>query len=210
MTMPTKREKGQALPMVTLSLIAMCGMMGLAVDLGWSYFVKRSAQSAADAAAQAAVQQALDKVGQNGTFDCSGHTDYVPGRRAVQLQRQPDHRLPLCPTARIHGGWQQRHQNVTIAADITSPVPTAPGVANVDYWVTVRASESIPQLFSAVLGNTIGTSAARATAAVLYTPLPEQIMPSTARMTPLRVQRRARRATTFPYRVAVGSSPTAR
>jgi len=27
--------------MVTMGLIAMCGMMGLAVDLGWSYFVEK-------------------------------------------------------------------------------------------------------------------------------------------------------------------------
>src|SRR5690242_21825044 len=71
MTTPSKREKGQALPLVTLGLIAMCGMMGLAVDLGWSFFVKRSAQTAADAAAQAAVQQVLDNVGQSGTILCS-------------------------------------------------------------------------------------------------------------------------------------------
>jgi Flp pilus assembly protein TadG len=175
MTMPTKREKGQALPMVTLSLIAMCGMMGLAVDLGWSYFVKRAAQSAADAAAQAAVQQALDKVGQNGTFDCSGTMITC---QAVGQCNSSGNLTTACLYAQQHGftvGGNGGHQNVTIAADVTSPVPTAPGVANVDYWVTVRATESIPQLFSAVLGNTIGTSAARATAAVLYTPLPQQI-----------------------------------
>ena len=31
-------QSGQAIVMVTLSLFAMCGMMGLAVDLGWSFF----------------------------------------------------------------------------------------------------------------------------------------------------------------------------
>jgi hypothetical protein len=30
-----KAQGGQALAMVTISLIAMCGVMGLAVDLGW-------------------------------------------------------------------------------------------------------------------------------------------------------------------------------
>lgn len=175
MNTPSKREKGQALPLVTLGLIAMCGMMGLAVDLGWSYFVKRAAQSATDAAAQAAAEQALNTVGQAGTFSCAG----------AQVTCQP---LPVscnasgnlntgCLYAQQHDftvGGHNGHQNVTIAADVTSPAPTAPGVT-VDYWVTVRAAESIPQLFSAVLGNTIGTSAARSTAAVLSVQLPAQV-----------------------------------
>src|SRR5208282_6269125 len=53
-------RRGQALLLVTLSLFAMCGLLGLAVDLGWSYFVKKSAQNAADAAALAAAYQALN------------------------------------------------------------------------------------------------------------------------------------------------------
>ncbi len=36
-------ERGAVLVMVTLVLLAMCGMLGLVVDLGWSYFVKKSA-----------------------------------------------------------------------------------------------------------------------------------------------------------------------
>ncbi len=60
--MESKRHKnsgGQALVMVTLALMAMAGLMGLAVDLGWSYFVQKEAQAAADGAALAAVQEAI-------------------------------------------------------------------------------------------------------------------------------------------------------
>jgi len=175
MTTPSKKEKGQALPLVTLGLIAMCGMMGLAVDLGWSYFVKRSAQSATDAAAQAAVEQALITVGQAGMFTCSGgpvtcEPAPVPCNASGNLSTG-------CLYAQQHDftvGGHNQHQNVMIAADVTSPAPTAPGVT-VDYWVTVRATESIPQLFSAVLGNTVGSSAARSTAAVLGVQLPAQV-----------------------------------
>ncbi len=53
-----ENSKGQALVMVTLALLAMAGMMGLAVDLGWS-FVQKQAQAAADGAALAAVQEAM-------------------------------------------------------------------------------------------------------------------------------------------------------
>jgi Flp pilus assembly protein TadG len=174
MNTPSKREKGQALPLVTLGLIAMCGMMGLAVDLGWSYFVKRSAQSAADAAAQAAAEQALNTVGQGGTFSCAGQVTCQP----LPVSCSASGNLTTgCLYAQQHDftvGGHNGHQNVTIAADVTSPAPTAPGVT-VDYWVTVRATESIPQLFSAVLGNTVGTSAARSTAAVLGVQLPAQV-----------------------------------
>ena len=52
--------------------------------------------------------------------------------------------------------------------------PDAPGV-HVDYWVTVRASQQIPQLFSAVLRFPWAQSSARATAAVLDTPAPGSI-----------------------------------
>src|SRR5580693_7281613 len=52
-------QSGQAIVMVTLSLFAMCGMMGLAVDLGWSFFVHKTARASADSAAMAAVKQAL-------------------------------------------------------------------------------------------------------------------------------------------------------
>jgi hypothetical protein len=55
-------------------------------------------------------------------------------------------------------------QNVTIAAGTGTP-PTVSGVA-ASYWVTTRITETLPQSFSAVLGNRIGTVSARATAIV--------------------------------------------
>lgn len=173
-TLSREKQKGQALPMLTLSLIALCGVMGLAVDLGWSFFVKRSAQTAADAAAQAAVQQALNTVGQIGPINCGGQI----ACQAVADCNSSGNLTTGCLYAQAHDftvAGHNGHQNVTIAADTTSPAPTAPGVNNVEYWVTVRATESIPQLFSAVLGNTVGTSAARATAAILNAQLPAQV-----------------------------------
>ncbi len=58
--------------MVTLSLISMAGMMGLAVDLGYSYFVQKEAQAAADTAALASVQEAVTRLGV--TSNVSGFT----------------------------------------------------------------------------------------------------------------------------------------
>ena len=53
-------------------------------------------------------------------------------------------------------------------------VPTVPGV-NVFYWVTARTYQRTPQLFSAVLGNPTGASAARATAGLLNVTFPGTI-----------------------------------
>jgi hypothetical protein len=168
-------RKGQALLMTTFALVAMCGMIGLAVDLGWSFYTKRSAQTAADSAALAAAQQALDTTGQGGSFVCGNgmiacSSSPTPCDASVNLTTG-------CQYAQQHGftvGGNGGRQNVAIAADITSPPPTAPGV-KVDYWVTVRTYENIPQLFSSALNNTAGGTASRATAAVVNAPLPAQL-----------------------------------
>ena len=66
-----KTSGGQALVLVTLGLMAMMGMMGLAVDLGWSFFVEKQAQASADFAAMGAVQEALVRLnGQSFGFTC--------------------------------------------------------------------------------------------------------------------------------------------
>src|SRR6266571_4575679 len=68
---------GQAIVLVTLALFAMAGLMGLAVDLGWSFYLKKQAQSSADAAALSAVQEAKNRlVGTSmSTFSCPDGTN---------------------------------------------------------------------------------------------------------------------------------------
>jgi len=63
--MNTRKQKsgGQAIVMVTLALFAMTGMMGLAVDLGWSYFIQKETQASADGAALAATHEAWSRLG---------------------------------------------------------------------------------------------------------------------------------------------------
>ena len=73
--MKRRRETsgGQAIVLVTLSLLAMCGMLGLAVDLGWSFFVQKEARAAADSAALAAVQEGQYRLnGDTFGFTCAG------------------------------------------------------------------------------------------------------------------------------------------
>lgn len=167
-------RRGQALLLVTLSLVAMCGLLGLAVDLGWSYFVKKSAQNAADSAALAAAYQALGPT-ETGSFtaSASGGTDCDGVTGNLLTGCHYAEKNDFSPNG--HGGRQKVNMQDGIGdvrrQDGTPPLTsctTNPGLVGcVDYWVTVRAVELIPQLFSAVLGNATGLSSARSTAAVV-------------------------------------------
>lgn len=162
-------QSGQALLLVTFALVAMCGLMGLAVDLGWSYFVKKSAQTAADAAALAAINNARMRNPSGPPYACgTSSTSLFCNHSPVPCGSiSSDSNLySACQYARqmgfVDGSGNVR---VTVASDITTPAPTAPGV-QVAYWVTVRVTQQIPQLFSSVLGNATGAVTARATAAI--------------------------------------------
>ena len=181
---------GQAIVMVTLALVAMCGMMGLAVDLGWSFFVQKQAQAAADGAALAAVHEAWQRLG--GSISAVS----CPNSGSMTLYCQPAAPAPCsaiqsdtssnlwngCLYAINDGftsGGLGGRQEVTIQANVTDagpPVlpPTVTGipVANIAYWATVRTVQTIPQLFSSVLGNTQGTVSAIATAAIAAETVP--------------------------------------
>lgn len=52
-----RRHRGQVLLMVTLMLPVLCGMMGLAIDLGYLFQLRRRMQTAADAGAMAAAHE---------------------------------------------------------------------------------------------------------------------------------------------------------
>ncbi len=164
-------QRGQVLLMVTLSLVAMFGMMALAVDVGWGNYVKRNAQKAADAAALAGAYRVFRQVGEEFTIPCTGETvcqDTAPC--AATLPSQPGNSVEAaCIYAKTNGfehNGKSGRQGVTVAANNTSPPPTAPGVHSI-YWVTVTADESLPRLLSGFVSNYLLTSRVRATAAVV-------------------------------------------
>jgi Flp pilus assembly protein TadG len=156
-------NRGQALVMVTVALFAMCGIMGLAVDLGWAYFVKKNAQSAADGAAWAAALQALTNVGPVSTVGCAAG---VACSSPVDCPAS-DNLANGCAYAAKNGFSHavNANQKVTMQSGLGAP-PTAPNIP-AEYWVTARAVETVPQLFSAVLGNTYAVPASRATAVII-------------------------------------------
>ena len=182
-----KTSKGQAIVLVTLALIAMAGLMGLAVDLGWSFFVKKQAQAAADAAAFAAVQEAIMRMGglTSSFAGCPVAPSGRTGLSAVYCTAVPGNPVPCssftatsdsnlsngCLYAAKNGfSSSNTRQKVTIQAnDKTNPPPTVSGISNIVYWVTVRTVQTIPQLFSSLMGNTEGTVSAIATAGIVST-----------------------------------------
>ncbi len=170
-----EREKGQAIVMVTLALMAMCGILGLAVDFGWAFYVKRAAQAAADTAALAAAQALRTSVGATGPYNCyqSCETEANPLVCTSSIVNDPNDNLDnACLYAKqngfIDGGRQRVRVNEGSSGSIngTATPPTRTGL-EVQYWVTVRVTESVPQLFSAVMGNPWATVSARATAAIM-------------------------------------------
>jgi Flp pilus assembly protein TadG len=170
MRIPRSKRRGQALIMVTLAGIAMCGLAGLAVDLGWSFFIKKQAQAAADAAALASVHDALARLGQVSSFACAADlTCQALAPCAMQPPNPAGNNIDVaCLYAQRNGfqtGGYGGRQNVTVISDATPTPPTVPGVV-VDYWVTVRVAQSVPQLFAALISPQSLVSA-RATAAIV-------------------------------------------
>lgn len=165
------RRSGQVLMMVTLAMIPMFGIIGLVTDFGYMHFVKMSAQTAAEAAARAAIIDYHATVG--GASPMCGTAGVVcspsPSNCPQNITTPANPIEHGCLYAQQHG-FDYSHnpkQWVTYQAGIGSVPPTAPGMAQASYWVTFRVIQRVPQLFSAVLGNTSGLVAARSTTAVI-------------------------------------------
>ena len=173
-------QKGAVLILVTLAAGLLFGMLGLAIDLGWMFFLKRSAQTAADSAAQAAAIEALAAVGQTARFECGETSACQNAQACPEIPiTEPSGNLDYgCAYAARNGfrqNGQEGRQHVFLAADANSTPPAAPGVA-ADYWVTATVSQRVPATFSAVLGRVGGTSAANATAAVVESRVPGSLI----------------------------------
>ena len=178
-------RSAQALVMVTFALIAIVALIGLAVDFGWMYFLQKNMQSAADAAALASVRYAMDRMTTIGDLACGG---------GVVTCNLPDHGTsnPVSCTSISSGNLRSACLyatqngfnpatsgiNVRVQASDAATAPTVVGCSptvshppttgcvHTFYWVTVRIAQQVPQLFSAITGNTSGIVAARATAAI--------------------------------------------
>lgn len=153
--------------MFTLAMVPIFGIMGLVTDIGYMHFVKESAQTAAEAAAQAAIIDFHSNVG-GAVYTC-GATGVVcsssPSTCPSNITTPANSIEHGCMYAQQHG-FNGNNQWVMYQAGTNSTPPTVSGVSSASYWVSFRVIQKVPTMFSAVLGNTSGLVAARSSAAL--------------------------------------------
>jgi hypothetical protein len=146
---------GQAVLLMTLSLTMTLGMMSLVADVGWAYFRREAAQSAADAAAAGAVKAV--ELALSGSTPTCGSGNVWCGSTAGTITNCPATAPTTtttsfnvaCILANSNGGFTTAGgMTVSVQANTTTPPPTVSG-ATVSYWVTVRISEATSTFFGA-------------------------------------------------------------
>jgi hypothetical protein len=154
------RRAGQIIIFSTLSLFLLFSVMGLAVDLGYSYYVKISAQNAADAAAAAAMGYANihgTTCGANITcgsaYTCPSDVGTV--NNALKAG---------CAYAKTNGYTD----GVTLIANNTTPT-YAPGVQT-SLWIQATVAQSVTHPFLYWAGFHSGSVATSATSALTTYP----------------------------------------
>jgi hypothetical protein len=143
---------------MALSITALLGLMGLVVDVGWSYWRKLACKTAAQSASMAAVKAAGTTYTAQSSISCASLSSgplYVGCEYANANGFSP-------------GGGYGGSQTVMMAAG-TSSLPVS-GISNYSYWVTATVSEHLPLWFGSVLGTSAMTASIRSTAVVLPTP----------------------------------------
>lgn len=161
------RQKGQTLVLFVIVLPVLLGAMGLAVDLGWSYYRKQAATAAAQSAALAAVKAASAYFRTSSGCSVSSNVLCQQATKCpAVVPNPPVTDIDVACSMSTENGFvvtDGGSQNVMVSAGSGTP-PTVAGV-NAPYWVTVETSETTPQSFSSILGNSLGTAGSRATAA---------------------------------------------
>lgn len=161
-------RSGQAALMVTVTLPVTLALMGLVVDVGWSYWRSEACRTAAQAGALASALQALSA----SNFTCgSGVTCTASATTYANCPASPS----SPPSNNLQNGClyvkqngftytgSSNRQNVQYAA-YTSSSPVSG--SSPSYWVRFVVAEKIPTLFSAVMNQPWMVVSAQATAAI--------------------------------------------
>lgn len=154
-------RRGSAAVMFAIAITAMMGLLALAVDLGWAYYVKQTALAAAEAAASA------------GTITASS-TSLACGSSVVCQSLTSCSSTSMSPVTNVaaaclygetNGFGTAAHTNLSIATGTGAP-PTVPSVSTA-FYTTAVAVKQYNGLLSSIMGNTQMTVAARATAGLI-------------------------------------------
>lgn len=151
---------------MALNLTLLFGAIGLAVDVGWGYFRKTAAQTAADAAALAAASYASANglTCGSGGVSCGSYTSC-----AYPNVTSPTNDLQVgCLYAQSNGFVNHGSQSVSLQANTTAP----PGVSgnSPGYWVQAKVTETPYNLFGYFSSMTTFSINAQATAGVTVIP----------------------------------------
>ncbi|HVW06959.1 MAG TPA: pilus assembly protein TadG-related protein [Bryobacteraceae bacterium] len=150
---------GQILILSGLSIFLLFGVMGLAVDLGYAFYVKQDAQSAADAAAVGAVNYAY----KSSHYTC-GSNGVVCGTALScpsTISSVTTALLAGCAYANSNGFVNTGAQTVSVIAN-----NTAVSGASTVYWVQATVTQSVNNFFGFPAGIPIQTVRASSTAAL--------------------------------------------
>jgi len=165
--LPLGNRKGQAGLFVVLNLGVLLGAIGLAVDLGWSYFTKIRIQAAADAAAMAAVSFAA--AGGPITCGSSGVTCGTTTTCDSSVTSASDSFSDGCVYAAANGYVNGGTTVVTMTGN-SGTAQAPPGVSGntPTYWAQATISTSPYTLFGPFSGTKQFTIKASSIAAVSY------------------------------------------
>ncbi len=153
------RRSGQAAVMICISLTFLFSILGLAVDLGMSYYQKQQAQAAADSAVLAAAVYAKT----NGT---------TCGSNGITCNSTPTACTSIS-TGVFYVGCQYANQNGVALSAVsmsgnTGSAPSAPGTTS-GYWIKATVALSRSNLFLGFAGFKTASINAEATAGVTIT-----------------------------------------
>ena len=158
-------REGQILIFTTLNLFLLFSLVGLVLDLGWSYFKKEQAQSAADGAALSAAVDALYRgftCGTNGVVCGTTYTCAYPNVSPATTVLQTG-----CLYAGANGFLTNGDQNVSLTGDNTAL--TSSGLS-AQYWVKATVRDKTYNLFLYLAGFHTASIAAQSVAAVIVSP----------------------------------------
>ncbi len=159
------RRSGQIVIFSTMSLFVLFSVMGLSVDLGYSYLVKISAQGAADSAAAAAAAYASG----NGYICGGGVTCGTAFNCANPPTSPPTTALEAgCLYASANGFKNSGNQSVSLIANNTAPPNTSGNSPAL--WIQARVAQTVPHSFLFTSGSQSSSVAAQAIGGVTATP----------------------------------------
>jgi hypothetical protein len=152
---------------VCLSLFVLFAAIGLAVDLGYAYSIRITAQTAADSAAQAAAIYAnlngftcgAGGVTCNSTYGCA-NPPVTPPVTALEAG---------CLYAKANGFLNTGNQTVTLIANNTTP-PNETGNASPALWIQASVTQTVTNSFLYWAGFHGGNVTSQAIAGVVVTP----------------------------------------